>query len=154
MNRPPRGFTVIELAMVVTMIGLLVLISFPRLAALNARTDLRSAGQRLASTVTVARGAAIRRGRHAFFNQDGSTIWVTVDTGGVNPDTVLGKVSLDSTYGVSIVQPTAPTVIDFDPRGIGNNSNIVMSRFYLSKNGYTDSVCVSRLGDVRKGCTI
>ena len=154
MIRHPRGFTVIEAVMVVAIIGLLTLISYPRLAVLNATTDLHSAGHRLASTVTVARGAAIRRGRHAFFNQNGSTIWVTVDTGGIDPDTVLGKVGLDSVYGVTIVRPTAPTVIDFDPRGIGNNSNTVMSKFYLSKNGYTDSVCVSRLGDVRKGCTI
>ncbi|GAC1655385.1 MAG: hypothetical protein NVS4B3_20070 [Gemmatimonadaceae bacterium] len=150
-----RGFTLIEIMMVVVLMAIMMAIAFPKLQSLNRSTDVRSAAQQLATSVSAARGAAIRRGRHAYFNQSGSQIWVTVDGQSSVPDTTLLPADLSAVYGVTIVSP-ATTTIDFDPRGIGNKTNTSATwiTYMLSKGSATDSVCVSKLGDVRRGCSL
>lgn len=60
--REQRGFTAIEVMVVVAILGLLAALAAPSFTALMERWRVRQAAEDLASTLTYARSEAIRRG--------------------------------------------------------------------------------------------
>jgi len=145
----------IELLVVVSIIGVLVTFSLPRLVKLRDQGQLASATTRVTRAVMAARQAAIQRGKHAYFKHNNSSIWVIVDTTGINTDSVVvtGALDLNSLYGVRIVSPTGLTSIEYDPRGVSAQATKQVFAFVHTNSGMVDSLCVSKLGNtIRDRC--
>jgi prepilin-type N-terminal cleavage/methylation domain-containing protein len=140
------GFTALELAVVMTMIGLIMAMTFPHLAGFRERENSRSAQQQVAAYAAMARAAAIQRGRTAAVRFDNDSMWVTVDTVGATLK-LRSAVSLNRTYGVSLAADQA--VITFDPRGFSPSTPSAGARLVVSKGALRDSVCVTRLGQIK-----
>ncbi len=149
-----RGFSAIELIVVMTIIGVLATVVLPRGRDTYARSQMRSAKQEVAVTLVRARATAIQNGRAARFVRQGNVVKVVLESGGQLLQVgVANDVSKD--YGVTLT--TAPDEIRFDPRGFA--FGIDPARGYqsirVSRGTFTDSVCVTRFGRItaRRACS-
>ena len=140
------GFTALELAVVMTMIGIIMAMTFPRLAGFRERENSRSAQQQIAAYAAMARAAAIQRGRTASVRFDNDSMWVTVDTVG-STLRLRSAVSLRGNFGVTLAADQS--VITFDPRGFSPSTPSAGARLVVSKGVLRDSVCVTRLGQIK-----
>ncbi len=149
------GFTMVEILTVMVIIGMLATFALPRLVHLRDQGQLSSATTRFTRAVMAARQAAIQRGKHAYFKHNNSSLWVIVDTTGINSDSVVitSTQNLSTLYGVSIVSPTGLTSIEYDPRGVSAQASKQVFAFRHTNSGLVDSLCVSKLGNtIRDRC--
>lgn len=149
------GFSLVELLVVVSIMGVLVTFSLPRLVRLRDQGQLASATTRFTRAVMAARQAAIQRGKHAYFKHSNNDVWVIVDTTGVNSDSVIvtSAINLSSSYGVTVVSPSGVTSIEYDPRGVSAQATKQVFAFQHTGSGLVDSLCVSKLGNtIRDRC--
>jgi prepilin-type N-terminal cleavage/methylation domain-containing protein len=153
MNR--RGFTLIELIVVVMVIGVVIGISAPRIRDGMEKINVREAKVSVANYVARARGSAVARGCQSTLNiTTGTTgkIWVTScktgDAGRTVAIDTVGTVDQVATkYGVNL-SSTANT-ITFDRRGIA--TNFAFQTIKVTGNTYasvTDSIRVNPVGKV------
>lgn len=148
------GYTLVEMLLVISIIGILAAISLPRMGRIRDQSQLSSARTRFTRGVMAARQAAIQRGKHAFFNVENSVLWVYVDTDGDDDAdvTVTPNTDITSLYGVTVT-PSTKTTIEYDPRGIATQSDKQVFHFEHTSSGFKDSLCVSRLGNtIRTAC--
>lgn len=139
-RRPRGGTTLLEVAAVLVLIGILAGIAVPRLHASVARTAARAAAVDVALLLSAARqmaatsidGAAVR------FDTAAATVRLTV--GG---DTVR-TLPLDG-HGVSL--RASRDSIAYDARGLGYGAANV--RVVLSRGTAAETLVVSRLGRLR-----
>src|SRR2546423_5927415 len=80
-TRHRRGFTAIELMMVLTIVGALAVVVLPRASKVIERSELRSAKQEIATIMAVARAAAIQNGRPARIARTSNMLRVSVLSG-------------------------------------------------------------------------
>lgn len=145
MKTQKRGFTLIEILMVIVIMGILSTMALPRLARRGVTLTVRSAKQEVASYLAQARATAIATGRSAWFIRSGNTVGVS------STSTTAGYVKstdLMTEHGVTVSAASDPTTIEFDargmiPGGVGGALPIV-----LSKQSARDSVCVIGLGRI------
>jgi prepilin-type N-terminal cleavage/methylation domain-containing protein len=143
-----RGFTTIEMIIVVIMIGVIASIGFPRLRDAFEKQNVRGAKALMATMVATARGAAIQRGCPATLNMTVDSAWVTAC--GVNPPAASVQVGtkklIGDDFGVKL-NPSNASIV-YDPRGIAT----VFQSTTVGIIGphYTDSVVVNQLGKVIK----
>src|SRR6058998_1480085 len=99
-----KGFSTIELIVVIILIGVIASIGFPRLPDGLEKQNVRSAKALIATLAATARGAAIQRGCPATLNMTADSVWVTAC--GVNPPAASVKVGskqfVASIYGVTL----------------------------------------------------
>ena len=156
--RPSRGqlragLTLIELIFTIVLIGFVTAIAVPRLHTLKDQAQLSGATTRFSRAVMTARQAAIQRGRRSYFRHKNDSIWVIVDTTGNDSVIVSTPYSLTSSYGVEVTSPTGLSTIEFDPRGVAVQAAKKIFLFEHTSSGRTDSLCVSRLGNlIKKQC--
>src|SRR5882762_1162263 len=113
-----KGFSMIEMIIVVILIGLIASIGFPRLRDGLEKQNVRSAKALIATLVATARGAAIQRGCSATLNLTVDSVWVTAC--GVNPPAALVRVGTKKVVGKEFnvtLNSTGASVV-YDPRGI------------------------------------
>ena len=135
------GVTLLELAVVCTLVALLTAIALPRTRALVDRVQLRGAVSELAAACAAARQLAILRGQPATLTVDDGAGTVTVATAA---DTVIHR-PLTALFGVAV--SATRDAVAFAPTGLGygaSNLSVVLTRGAAS-----DTVFVSRLGRVR-----
>lgn len=145
----------VEVLTVIVIIALLSVFALPRLARLRYQGQLSSATTRFTRAVMAARQVAIQRGKHSYFKHRNSTVWVIVDTTGVNSDSVVitSVQDLNDLYGVTVMSPTGLTSIEYDPRGVSAQASKQVFAFKHTISGLVDSLCVSRLGNtIRDRC--
>ena len=114
-----KGFTIVELVIVLVLAGIAIAIVSPPLNRAFQRTGTRAAMDEFASTHSLARSAAVRFGRISELHIDATNgrFWVEVDTsstGGVK-DTV-GVVKYLEGTGVTLESDR--TLLCFDARGL------------------------------------
>ena len=148
MLRPRHGFTVIELAMVLTLMGIVTALSIPRVSAMRASAAMRSAKQEVASTLARARSLAVQRGQTVRVTRDSSGLQVTTTSAGVEL-TLLRRRDL---YTTNMVALAGATEIAFDARGSASGvAGVAVIR--LARGALADSVCVVRTGKIlSQGC--
>jgi prepilin-type N-terminal cleavage/methylation domain-containing protein len=152
------GFSLIELLLVLTIIGITSAMAYPKLRTAGLSADVRSAQSALTANVARTRAIAIQRARPARLYFGASSAWTMV----VEPNGTLTTVGLPTDFkalfGVSAtVFPANDTYIEFDPRGIGVLSGGVgtMVRLELTRDAdHTGRFCVTRYGRVVRGAQL
>ena len=137
-----NGVTLIELAVVLVVIGVLCAIGFPGILRFLDRSHVRHATNELVTVLALARTTSVARGVHVTTRFDAVRGSVAVIAGG---DTILSR-DLGVVHGVSIRSNRDSTV--YGPTGLGYgaaNQTIVVQR-----GRALDSIIVSRLGRVRR----
>ncbi len=145
-----KGFTTIELAIVIVLIGIIAAMAFPRIRNALEKQNVRSARVAAQTFVVKARAAAVQRGCRGTVNMpaDGR-VWVTVCTTVVPPGArtldTLGPIQLlGARYNVQVA-PSRDSIV-FDARGMKVNFERVVVVF---RNGsIQDSLVVNEVGKV------
>jgi len=136
-----RAFTLLEITIVLTVTGVLLLLTVPRFAALRDRQMVRAAIDEIGGSFAAARSAAIARR---------SPVTVILDTaGGAIEVRSLGRTlfrrPVRAVYGIVLSSNRDSAV--YDPRGLGygvTNVTVVVRRGTM-----VDTLTMSRLGRVR-----
>src|SRR5690242_1334663 len=134
-----RGFTFIEIMIVMVIIGIIASFGIPRIRDSMIKTNIHSARVGFSLLAVTARQAAVSRGCRGVLHITNGTsgkVWVTV----------CKLTGLASRYGVSI----ASTVdsIQYDPRGISIGYTQAIVRFTASGTTAKDSAVVNAIGKV------
>lgn len=141
-----KGFSTIELIIVVIMIGVIASIGLPRLRRGLEKQNVRSSKALIATLAATARGTAIQRGCSATLNLTVDSIWVTAC--GVNPPAASVQVGtkklVGDEFGVTLSSSGASIV--YDPRGISTVFQTTTVRV-IGPN-YQDSVVINQVGKV------
>ncbi len=149
--RSRSGFTLIEALIVVVILGLIVLLGYPKVGAAMAKTDLRSARTTVINLVATARAASVQTNRRTWIKFEGNKAYVLARPRQKPPlvgnevDTVGTVQNLSAQYKVTV----APVLdsIQFDPRGFGVS---LADTITLSRNSHTETVTLDGLGRVIK----
>jgi prepilin-type N-terminal cleavage/methylation domain-containing protein len=147
-----NGFTLIELMIVLTILGTLMLIGYPRMRDGMTRTNVRGARTTLINLLSKARTAATQTNRITLLKIQGNNAFVLarprlVAAAGSDADTLGPVQPLGDIYGVTVT--AAIDSVRFDPRGLGTGFG-TGTTFLVSLNGKTETITVDGLGRVRK----
>jgi prepilin-type N-terminal cleavage/methylation domain-containing protein len=150
--RARRGFTALEMLMVLVVSGMIMAVVAPKFHVARVQASVRSAQEELASYLVRAKSAAIRRGRTARFHVAGNKFWVTVDQGDGTNVPLTGRADLYDQYKVRLNSTEANII--FDARGFAT-SMASSAELSVTRDGMTQLVCVTRAGAiVRGGCNL
>jgi prepilin-type N-terminal cleavage/methylation domain-containing protein len=145
-----NGFTLVETLIVVVLLGLIVLIGFPKISSAMSRTDLRSARTTMVNLVATARAAAVQGNRRTWIKFEGNTAHVLArprTDGAAGADTVGAIQDLADQYKVAVTP--ALDSIQFDPRGFGANIG-GGDTITVSRDGHSSTIIIDGLGRVTK----
>ena len=151
-----RGFTLIELIVVVMVIGVVIGISAPRVKDGMEKINVREAKVSMANFVARARGSAVARGCQSTLNMTtgiAGKVWVTsCKTGDLGRTTAVDTVGnveqIASKYGVNLSSTT--NTITFDRLGIETPFGAFQT-IKVTGNSYTtvkDSIRINPVGKV------
>jgi len=146
-----KGFTLAEALIVVVIVGILVLIGYPKVSGAMVTTNVRGARTTIVNMIAKARAVATQSNRRsAQLEFVGNTVLITATprASGINgkKDTVGTMQNLNAIYGVTVTPPGAP--IKFDPRGIGSGFG-TSSTISVTKSGKTQTIQIDMLGRVQ-----
>ena len=140
------GFSLIELLIVVSIIGLVMLFTFPRAAAVYDHTMVRGARTAITNMYLNARSTARSANKTAVLRLQGDLVWV--ETNDYAPATtkvvVRQPVDLGEEYSVTV---TGDDSLRVDPRGVLQVGDRIY-KWIISRNGWSDSVMVNGYGRV------
>lgn len=149
-----RGFSLIELMVVVVMVGVMALIGYPKLQGQFTKAELRAATTRLTAVYAQARATAVQTGRATTVNVLGNRIFITQTVNGVL-DTVGTVQHLDSLYKVTLsYNEYADDLIRFDARGMLTPRLAGAGEITLSRGGYARVVTLGQYGSIVHGNTV
>jgi prepilin-type N-terminal cleavage/methylation domain-containing protein len=147
------GFTLVETLIVVVLLGLIVLIGFPKMSSAMVQNDLRAARTTMVNMVAMARAVSVQSNRLTWVTFEGNTAHVLAQprldgnlAAGV-ADTVGAVQDLSEQYGVAVVAGTGS--IQFDPRGFGTDFGGSTS-IVLSRGDHSSTITIDGLGRVLK----
>ena len=113
-----RGFTLAELMIVITIMGLMAAMAGPRMVRWIQTIGQRGAFNQLMSDLALARIQAVRQGTTVSLRViDEDTYRVTVDATATAPERTLKQVDLQQTYRGATLDPTSARIA-FDSRGV------------------------------------
>ncbi|MBW8838434.1 MAG: type II secretion system protein [Gemmatimonadetes bacterium] len=153
-QRHRSGFTILELVVVMTIVGIIIAITGRSIASAYAGNSRSSATRVVGSTLFQARALAVQRSRQSWLVRSGNTIKVLGDSLGTKVQ-LAPTVDLGARYGVtlgSVSVPAGRDSISFDPRGLltGTTTSYAIT---ITRGTTVDTVCSSGLGINRsKGC--
>lgn len=157
MNRSRRGYTLTEMLIVVSVVGMLTLISMPRFSRLVERNKLTAAREELAAAIATARAAAVQKGRTATLFLSGNQMWVTVVTSSAGTTTTVVPVKSFSTLYNVTVAPKDPAItsVTFDMRGFANPRLPATGVFRIQGSSKKDSLCITTAGQLMpRSCSL
>jgi prepilin-type N-terminal cleavage/methylation domain-containing protein len=117
---PNQGWTLIEMAAVSVVVGILAAMSFPSMAGMQAKNQLRSAMSEVEGAFREAQRNAIKRGATC-------TVSVTAGTetaGTINSSTTPGCISLSVAMPRNVTLASTSTTINFSFKGNPSSTNI------------------------------
>jgi prepilin-type N-terminal cleavage/methylation domain-containing protein len=142
-----KGFTLIEIIMVLVIMGIVMMMALPKYGTMNDRNQMRSAKDGLAARISAARAVAVASGKPSTFAIVGDSMTVSLLSNGVS-STKGAVVNLYRQFGVHMTSGNANVV--FDGRGMANQTALKLK---FTRGSISDSLCVSKLGLInRHGC--
>ena len=142
-----RGFTLLEIAIVVVLMGIMGGYAAPRLLQARTRASARSASQAVVSHVARTRDIASRRRIATRVVLSSTTIRAFGTINGVEQE-VLPPLNLTTEYGATLT--SGKPEIRFDTRGFASGLTGHVEVNTIHGNSYS-KLCVSRYGNVRLG---
>ena len=147
------GFTTIEMAIVLVLIGIIAMIGFPKIRTALDKTNVRSARVSISSFAAEARAAGAQRGCRAvihFISGVTSRAWVTAcprrQPGAGTVDTVAMIDDVGARFSVQMT--ITRDSVQYDPRGLSMDNATTIVRFTGNVAANTDSVVINPLGRV------
>ena len=149
-----RGFTTLELLVVIVIMALLAGLAVPRFARVRERNAIESAREQLTSTVAAASSAARQRGTVAAVFLDGNVLSaVTISPTTGDSVWLLRPSNLNTSTGVTLSADPVDAVIHFDSRGFANRTESDRV-WHIALGEHRDSVCIGSLGHIySRNCT-
>jgi prepilin-type N-terminal cleavage/methylation domain-containing protein len=136
------AYTLLELLIVVTIIGLITGVAIPRTRYLIHAIAVRGAATDAASMLELARHIAMTRGQRISVDLDSAPARLTMRAGN---DTIRRR-NENAMHGVHFKATHSPVV--YTPLGMGFGvSNLSL---YITRGAAAETVAVSRLGRVRR----
>ncbi|HYJ78602.1 MAG TPA: GspH/FimT family pseudopilin [Longimicrobiaceae bacterium] len=146
--RPRRlaagGFSLVELVVVVSLMGIVAMLAAPRFANLVSVLRTRGAMDQVAGDLAFTRMAAVRAGRTASLRFDGATYMVTLDNGAVAYDT-LRTMSFTREYPGVYLSSTSSRIA-FDSRGVLRDN--AAQSVTIVRNGRIKTLRISSVGRI------
>lgn len=145
-----RGLTLVELLLVIVIMGVVMMITAPKLRGIGTSTNLRSASQELTTRLAMTRQAAIRRGAVAVLHLQNDKVWLMIEKNG--SQTVSGDtLRLVKKYGVYLT--ASIDTVRYNARGVASMGST--QTFTVTKDGATQKVCVTGAGMMLgRGCSL
>lgn len=143
--RRPRGFTLIELLIVVSLIGVMIAVAFPRFQSALASEARVGARREVVAQLARARSAAVQRGCRSTLHLSAGTdrVWVTAcKISGSGVDTVGMVSNLAGRYRVDLT--SSASTLDFAPTSLALGTASITLGF--ARSGQTTSMTVSSIG--------
>jgi prepilin-type N-terminal cleavage/methylation domain-containing protein len=146
-----KGFTLVETLLVIVILGIVVLLGFPRASAGMTSASIRGARTTLINLIAKARTAATQANRIALVKIEGDNAFILMRPrllpGAGDADTLGAVERLGDSYGVTITATIDS--VRFDPRGLGTGFG-TGTTFLVSRNGTTETITIDGLGRVTK----
>jgi MSHA pilin protein MshC len=144
-----RGFTFIEILIVMILIGIIAAIGIPRIRNSLQKTNVRAARAALSTIVAKARAAAVQRGCTAalhFTSGSSGKVWITLCkvNATVGIDTLGGMEQIAARYNVTFT--ATRDSVRFMPNGILLDN--VSTTLRVNWNTITDSIMINSVGKV------
>jgi prepilin-type N-terminal cleavage/methylation domain-containing protein len=147
-----RGFSLIELVIVLGMLGILTSLAAPSFSGVLRESRTRGAAAKLAADIAHARMLAIRSGRGASLSFTGTASYRIQDGSGAGA--VLRKnVNLAADYGstVEVVRVSTGEALVFDSRGMAlQGAGKLAVRSQAAAGSGHDTIRVSPIGLVKR----
>lgn len=151
-----RGFTILEIMIVMTVMAIAIAIGWPTLRTSQARTSVRSAREMFVGRHSLARSTAIRYSRTALLHIDttGDQFWVEVDTSALRTgttDTIGVITDIYAELGVDLT--STRTLVCFAAGGLATQAQGCPPgdlTVVFSRDGYADTVTVTALGKLMR----
>ena len=148
-----RGFSLVELLIVVVMIGIMVGIGLPKMRTGMNNNNVRAARTALINMIAGARNAGSQTNRSTWVKIEGSRAVVlarprqdNVKTSTINADTIGPVQNLGQLYGVTVTA----TVDSFRFNPTLTSLDVVGTTFTISRSGHVETVAVDGVGRVVK----
>lgn len=146
-----RGFTLIEMLIVLSVLGVILVIAIPRMADAYRRRAPRVAADRFTIAHSLARSTAVRYGRLAELHVDAGNVkfWVEVDTSGTGVRDTAGL--LHDLGGGTLTMTSPVDTLCFDGRGMATargSCDGPAATITFSMDGYGDTLTITALGKV------
>jgi len=149
-----KGFSLVEMLIVVVVLGIIVLIGLPKFQAGVVNTNVRAARTALINMIAAARTASSQTNRSTWGKIESNRALVLARPrrlpGAGNADTIGPVQDLGQAYGVTVRTGTATTVDSFGFNPSLTTLGAVATKFSISHSGRTDTVGVDGIGRVRK----
>jgi prepilin-type N-terminal cleavage/methylation domain-containing protein len=147
-SRPPRGFTLAELLLVVTLVALLAALAVPPVSGVIRRIRMQMVLDTLTRDLFYARTVAIRSGRRVdirFFESEPACVdrYAIVRR---DPETVVKQVRVRDLAGSNCLRKNAGPTLTFNSRG-RPNWNLSL---WMREGTVADSMTVNQLGRVHR----
>ncbi len=143
--RDRRGFTLVEIVIVIVLIALMAAFAIPRIGDALVKQNIRSARVAITTLHAKARAYAIQRARQVALVTRNNEIYLISMTPVTDVvDTIDAPVNLNTRYGVTVT--TNNDSIVFDPRGLGTATTT--TDIVVSKNAYADTVKITPAGNI------
>ncbi|MFQ5689516.1 MAG: Tfp pilus assembly protein FimT/FimU [Gemmatimonadota bacterium] len=157
MSRPGAsagGFTLVEVLIAMVLMGIMMAIALPPLRSSQEWRVVHSAADEFAARHSMARAAAVRRGRLAELHIDAGTgrLWVEVDTSAARAgvmDTLGPVLDVADQFGVTVTSTRSRFC--FDVRGLATQTSGCPpgdATVVFSRGSYADTVRTSVVGKV------
>ncbi len=147
-----RGFTLVEMLITVGIVGLLMLVGYPKAQAALRKSQLRSARNAAINQYQQARTRAINEGRPVTLNLNATSLWVTAQprrtVGGTGNCDTLGTIQdLSAKFGVAMAYDAATYTVD--ARGLGTTPG-TDNKIVFTRSGVRDSFTLGGYGRIIK----
>lgn len=148
--RHRSGFTLFELLVVITLVGLVLALAYPKIGRSAKVASLRTARSSMITAINVTKSSAVTSGKCAYTKLTSSsvTVFTTPCEGGTQRQIVSNR-NFQNDYGVTLtVTGAAGDSVGFDPRGVPRATGQTVV-FTISNAGGSRTVTIGPYGMVQ-----